>query len=820
MAMPRDGGFQVVLVKPGGPAEAGLRVGDQIVALDGVGLRSVMQLVAPFERWPADHPYHMTVKRGGRLYDLTLRSAAWGLNWATFFASIGVALGLLFLASAWLVFLLRPFDKQAVLLALMFGLYAASNFERAPPNLPVWAQVVVYPCLCAALFFWPVFVHLFLVFPEPSPLLRRVPRLPLFLYVPVVLLGAACVAIFLQVYPRDPLTGAELGGGDSRLMWCFTAVAMTYLAGGLLSLVLNYRQASVSSRRKLRVVVVGTVAGLLPSLLFILTVIFGDVSALNLWVFRIWGALSFLCLALLPVSFGYAIVRHQVIPVRVIIRRGVHYFLLSRGFLIVEALAVIAVLTFLLTGSRGAALDRLGRPIDVLLALAVTAATIGVLTLIHKRVMPVLDRRFFRDAYDVQQVLGELGRAVRVVASIHELLGLAALQIQRALHPEWVHVFLRDEASGDYACAHPAGGAAPLAVSSMTIEELRRSPAPMAEPAGGLLLPIVTKGDLLGVLRVGPRLSDLPYSRQDRELLGAVTWQLAFAIENTQLVRRMAEEERLRREIALASEVQRRLFPAAPPESAHLDLAGVCHPAQGVGGDYYDFLPLGEGQIGIAVADVAGKGISAALLMSVVQASLRSQARAGGLPLTELVASMNRLLYHSTDRNCFATFFYALFDERNGRLTYVNAGHNPPMLVRPGAVGRGGNGESRALRAAQVEAGDRDGVVAVAAAPDTPGLLRLCTGGLVIGAVHGATYEQECVDLVSGDVLVAYTDGVTEAFNIDGEEFGEERLRGAVLGSAHLPAAAVADCVVRSVRAWAREAPQHDDITLVVAKVR
>src|SRR6185503_19099736 len=124
------------------------------------------------------------------------------------------------------------------------------------------------------------------------------------------------------------------------------------------------------------------------------------------------------------------------------------------------------------------------------------------------------------------------------------------------------------------------------------------------------------------------------------------------------------------------------LFPESPPKMPSLELSGVCYPAGGVGGDYYDFIELDEEKLGIAVADVAGKGISAALLMCTVQASLRSQAPTVNGNLTELVSSMNRLLHVSTDSASYATFFYAQFDERSSLLTYVNAGHNPPILVR------------------------------------------------------------------------------------------------------------------------------------------
>jgi sigma-B regulation protein RsbU (phosphoserine phosphatase) len=293
-----------------------------------------------------------------------------------------------------------------------------------------------------------------------------------------------------------------------------------------------------------------------------------------------------------------------------------------------------------------------------------------------------------------------------------------------------------------------------------------------------------------------------------------VAWQMAFAIQNAVLVQQITEEERLRHELDIATSVQRRLFPECPPKVDRLDLAGVCHPAGGVGGDYYDFLVLEEGVVGIAVADVAGKGISAALLMSTVQASLRSQAPAVNGRLTDLVSSMNELLHRSTDASSYATFFYAQFDERTGRLTYVNAGHNPPLLARAGILSRvhGVLHAAAATHGSNASPGDPQ--------TDTYDLSELTSGGPVIGAFQNCVYEQETIEMSSGDLLVAYTDGVTEALNPNDEEFGEQRLRTLVATSAQLSADQISDLIVDRIRGWCSDRPLHDDLTLVVMKVK
>jgi sigma-B regulation protein RsbU (phosphoserine phosphatase) len=637
-------------------------------------------------------------------------------------------------------------------------------------------------------------------------------------------------------------------------------VAILYIAGGLLSLLINYREAGRASRRKMRVVVAGSIAGFLPFFIVIGLAVAFNLPRTNPQLLQWLGFAAFFSFPLFPLSFVYAIIRHQVIPVRLILRRGVRYLLVSRGFIIIQAVVVFAVLSFLLTGSRLAAIDSFGNRADIVATMAATAFAIGVLTVVNQRVLPIIDRKFFREAYDAQQILSELGMEMRKVTAVRQLLELAVTKIQDALHVENVTIFLEDDASEDYRCAvssHlaedgeatteinrnlrlPGDGYAvmrmkhsslPLTVDRQRFsaweqglatpddsfpESRQRERAALRRIRSNLLLPVATKDELLGIISLGPRLGDLPFSSDDKQLLMAVALQMALAVQNARLVQEVAEEERLRQELEIATTVQRRLFPECPPDVASLELAGVCHPARGVGGDYYDFILLGEGKVGIAVADVAGKGISAALLMSTVQASLRSQAPSVNGNLVELVSSMNKLLHVSTDSASYATFFYAQFDEKSGLLTYVNAGHNPPLLVRA-IKGAKAHGVGQATGAG---VGKRAVKAEMKAESEGAAMDGLTTGGPIIGAFPFSVYRQETIQMESGDLLLAYTDGVTEAFNPAGEEFGEERLRQLVASSAHLSAQTLTEKIVDAVNEWCQDTPQHDDLTLVAMKVK
>ncbi len=216
-------------------------------------------------------------------------------------------------------------------------------------------------------------------------------------------------------------------------------------------------------------------------------------------------------------------------------------------------------------------------------------------------------------------------------------------------------------------------------------------------------------------------------------------------------------------------------------------LTGLNLPARSVGGDYYDFLELGGDHTGIALADVAGKGIPAALIMSVVQASLRVISSEPDIELPQLAAKMNYFLYRSTGPNSYATFFYAQLDQHTRELRYVNAGHNAPYLLRAGG--------------------------------DSP-LEELTTGGTIIGMFPQTRYEEGTLALHTGDVLIVFTDGVTEALNPADEEFGEDRLKDLLRTVGPLPIEEMAARITHELKEWIQDAAQYDDLTFVLMKVK
>lgn len=304
-----------------------------------------------------------------------------------------------------------------------------------------------------------------------------------------------------------------------------------------------------------------------------------------------------------------------------------------------------------------------------------------------------------------------------------------------------------------------------------------------------------TRHEITGIMLLGPMRSRQPYGSRERQFLGTCADQFALMMENARLTDRVVEQEVLRRDLALASEVQKRLLPDAPPSAEIAEFAAISVPARSIGGDYYDFIQVDDRRIGIALADVSGKGVAAALIMSVVQASLRLIASDGDISLPRLAAKMNDFLYRTTPGNKYATFFYAQVEGQARQLRYVNAGHNPPYLVRAG-----GSAAEESREGAEI--------------------LELTTGGAVVGMLPGLSYEEATLDLHAGDVLLAYTDGVTEAHNPQSEEFGEERLKAVLREVADLSADDIRARISAELQNWIQDAEQYDDLTFVVMKVR
>ncbi len=303
---------------------------------------------------------------------------------------------------------------------------------------------------------------------------------------------------------------------------------------------------------------------------------------------------------------------------------------------------------------------------------------------------------------------------------------------------------------------------------------------------------LVFKNRALGVIRLYSRVPRT-FDESDRKLLASLAAQASAALEQARLLKFEHEEARVQRQLQLASDVQRRMLPRSVPTIRTLDMAARYIPSFELGGDFYDFIDLG-GHLGVVIGDVVGKGIAAALLMSSVRATLRAHVQ-DVYDLDEVVSRVNVALCKDTRDHEFASLWYGVLDSVKGRLTYCSGGHEPPLIVRVP--------EHRAPTSADVD--------------------ELSVGGMVVGVDPSQRYQRAVFDLRSRDVMIAYTDGVTDATNFAGEKFGKKRLRASVLRAlTEKPTANASEIVERilwEVRQFCGLAPRVDDKTLVVVRV-
>lgn len=297
-----------------------------------------------------------------------------------------------------------------------------------------------------------------------------------------------------------------------------------------------------------------------------------------------------------------------------------------------------------------------------------------------------------------------------------------------------------------------------------------------------IAVPMMVKSELRGVLVVYNRKDGKHFADDDQRLLAIIAAQSGQVVENARLHEQEQAFMKMQEELRLAARIQTELLPHTPPSIPGYEIIGKSIPAQEVGGDYYDFIPIDEHRWAFCIGDVTGKGLPASLLMANLQATLRGQTTPVTVPKACLERS-NQLLFQSTSPEKFATLFYAILNPYDHQLSYANAGHENPYLYC-----------------------------------DRSETKRLKTGGIPLGMLPEFPFEQECVPLEEDCLIVAFSDGVTEAMNAQEEQFGEERVAAVINQHRNAPVTEIIDHLVAAVKTHAAGHPQSDDITVVVVR--
>lgn len=406
---------------------------------------------------------------------------------------------------------------------------------------------------------------------------------------------------------------------------------------------------------------------------------------------------------------------------------------------------------------------------------------------------------------DLLALISKVGITLLSSATLNETLEDVVALVFEAVPADRCLIMMRDEADEDLRVAvarlrDRAGEVGEIRVSRNVLDEVvRRGKSVLTSDAqhdprfasgtvvlqgvrSVLAVPLGVADKVFGIIYADSPIAEGRFTEDHLKVLTTLASVAAIRVENARLVESRLQQERLERELQLASEIQQRFQPTAPPFVSGYELQGISFPCYEIGGDYYDFIKRSDGRLVIALGDVSGKGTAAALLMSSLHAAVHAQASSHD-SLVATISAVNRYLADNIPPNRFITLFYAELDPESGAVSFLNAGHNPPLIVHG---------------AGTVE--------------------QLASGGLPLGIKRDADYREGRTQLQPGDVLVIYSDGVTEAASPSGEEFGSTRLYEVVARNIDASAAGIRDRIESALTKFAQGTRAADDITLVIVK--
>ena len=795
----------VAQVIPGGPAAlAGIRPGERILAVGeapaadfnacSYRLRSLLvgESVSLELATPGGRPDSRTVL-------LTCAPPPPGeILWRFLLA----AAGLFTLAVGFLLAYQRPEKLTLVFFAICFSI---SFFLRERLIVEPAAGRQIHDVLYALfeLLLPTFFIHFFLLFPARPPSARRrlAERL---IYVPPILIALGLIASRAWLDPEaiGPLRR------ESLHLLVATLYVLASTASAVALFVRSYRATRIERERaQLRAVVWGTVLGIAPLLIAFVLANLLPATALPGLRYTIFALL------LIPASFGYAAFRYRVFDLEVLVKRSVLYSVLT---------ALVIGLYFGIVIGLGGILYRMTGAQNPLLAVVSVVLITLLAAPARAKLQQFTDRVFFPERYDARHTLRrfshELARMIelkgianllveRVVGTL--ALESAALLLQRAPGEPFVPQRATPGNAGELPAISAAAAALLAPADGDPVEDgdgdgdgARGRPVRLAGPgaawrldllpyderraldryAPALCVPLWGRHRLLGLLLLGAPQAGGWSSQEDLELLETLGEQAAISLENALLHESEIERVRVAQELAVARDIQTHLVPAGEPECESIVFAGSTTPSHEIGGDFYDYVPIDGQRLGVAIADVSGKGIPAALLMAGVQSSFRMEAERGGSP-AQVLTVLNHRIHTLGEYDRFVCFFYGLLDLSNRQITYANGGLDPPILIR--ASGK-------------VE--------------------RLARGGPVLGVVGDARFDEGKVTLAPGDTLVLYTDGVVEPADI-ASGFGEDDLIEFLVAHRHEPAARLRQLTIERLLALAGDT-SLDDTTLIVARAR
>jgi sigma-B regulation protein RsbU (phosphoserine phosphatase) len=775
---------------------AGLKFLDRIVAVDGAPVWKGQEIVDAVRQKEPGTPVRYLVESKGERREVTIPVVTYRLkDFLLTFLVTNFTCGFLLCVLGVVVVLLKPNIYTSwvfMVWSFCLGGYLISGFEIMSSYRLVnfhYVLACLYPIMA---------LHLAFIFPDRKGIVVRYPIVEYLIYAPIAVLVAGW-QIYLEFFPGLLRSSSALStvlcykflGSMTRLLLLLCVAS--FIAVTIHS---SFRASSIVARRRARVILSGAVVGWLGPVVIML-------GSHILKVNPTWNFLPFL-VVFFPVSVTYSIVRHNLFDADVIIRRTMGYAVVTA--VVVGAYALVSVSFNVLMGKYDVSQSRA-------FPVAFTMGVILVFNPLRDRIQAVVDRIFFRAEYDYGAVVDGVSRAMTSMLDMGEILARLTKTFIDEMFIDTGSVMLLSTAGTEYA-VRLADGEKKEAVEGFTIgrddplmeiienekreltlydilEDPRFKSASESGSAdfealhASMIVPLVYQDKVIGMLGLGEKKSGKSFNHGDIELLRTLASQGAVAIENARLFQENLEKQRMEEELSIARDLQMSMLPATCPQVKGFEIAALSSPAKEVGGDFFDFIEMGDERLGIVVADVTGKSVSGALVMSASRSVFRMLSEED-VGIGGIMTRANRRLKKDITSGMFVALLYAVLEVPERVLRLCSAGQTQPVHIS------GRTGEARLM--------ETEG--------DT----------FPLGILEDTAYEETRIPLEPGDTVILYTDGIVEA--MDGEEkiFGFDRLMEMVRGKQTLSADSLLKEILDQVGEFAAGAEQHDDLTVIVLK--
>jgi serine phosphatase RsbU (regulator of sigma subunit) len=775
-------------VVPGGVSDkAGLKNGDTLIKINGQSFNTNDPLKNPVvmvNAIPKGEFATYLIQRDGRQFEVKVEIIK-VINFA-FIANYLFGLG--FIIVGFIVVMTKPNGKVQRLFAY-FSLFIILLFSLNSQRFDlvqnrVYAVIVTSIVIISRVFASSVFILFFNYFPvkrKNKGLMRD------FWIIAFINLVITLIAFF--VIDRNT-PGANI---IAPILLNFPA---GFFIAGLFIFTHSYFKYVEQERKKqLKPILIGALIGLL---VFLYTQYIARTNEflifLNPWIF-----LPTLLVFCMPITFGYSIFKYRIMDIDFFIKKSIIYAIIT---------ATIASIYVLLVFGAGNIIGGIfGHAQNQTLSIVALVVIAFVFDPLKRKVQDWIDKVFYRERYNYQKILFDFSQKLPSQVDQRQIVNSVVNTIANAMHVDKVAVAIDNENNGlfftgrniteqeyrnlnvdklcpyfkeDRECCLTANIKDNLNPRVLLTDNEKST---LKQSGIELIIPILLQDKLVGTINAGKKLSQRYYSEEDIELLMTVANQTAIAIENSRLYEQEKAYMQVKEELKLAANIQLQWLPKESPKIKGFDIAGKTRPAEVVGGDYYDFIQVSDDKLAVCIGDVSGKGLSAALLMANLHAIVRSQSFVNTSP-RESVSLTNKMIYESSRDDMFITLFYGLIDTKQKQFTYTNGGHNFPLYI------------------------NQDG-----------NIKGLDTDGLVIGINSKVKYSENHLFLRKNDSIILYSDGIIDAFDIKGNQFGEERLNKLIKEHIELSSEDLINKIFTEVESFSNGNVQFDDMTMVVVKV-